>query len=180
MKKETLKRAVIAAAFTAFMAGTIPGALHATENGASKNDAISKLESCKSSYMAKLRQEALQTKNPLPESMSNGPASAWLQKVSPNEVNMVTNTFEKKEQKEISLDGKKYYANGEGYAFNLSQNPSTRFGVDPLTNKKVDKASAAIYADASGRVFYFESEDSFNGFLALAYPQSVEGSSKAN
>ena len=92
---------------------------------------------------------------------------------------MSTNTFAKTAQKEINLDGSKYFASGTGHEANLARNASARFAVDPLTNKKVNKASAATYADASGRVFYFESDESFNGFIALATPQTVYGYSAA-
>ncbi|HAO92988.1 MAG: hypothetical protein A2X99_06980 [Deltaproteobacteria bacterium GWB2_55_19] len=165
--------------FTAIMATAFTMAALGAAGAAENQEAIAKLEAAKGNYLASLRMEALQTGNPVPERMSTGPASAWLKKVASNEVNMATNTFEKKEQRSINIDGKSYFTNGEASEFNLAENSSARFGIDPLTNKRVDKASAAAYADASGRVFYFESDATFQGFIALATPQTVYGYSAA-
>ncbi len=54
-------------------------------------------------------------------------------------------------------------------------NPSTRFAKDPLTDRAVDKSCAVIYADASGRVYYFESEAAYSAFMALAEGSTVAG-----
>lgn len=165
--------------FTAIMATAFTMAALGAAGAAENQEAIAKLEAAKGNYLASLRMEALQTGNPVPERMSTGPASAWLKRVDSSEVNMATNTFEKKAQRSVTIDGKSYFTNGEASEFNLAENSSARFGVDPLTNKRVDKASAAAYADASGRVFYFESDATFQGFIALATPQTVYGYSAA-
>lgn len=165
--------------FTAIMAGAFTLAALGASDAAENQEAIAKLEAAKGSYLASLRMEALQTGNPVPERMSTGPASAWLKKVAANEVNMATNTFEKKAQKSVNIDGKSYFTDGGACEFNLRENASARFAADPLTGKKVDKASAATYADASGKVYYFETDANFQGFIALATPQTVYGYSEA-
>lgn len=144
-------------------------------NAGDNRDAIAKLQSVKESYAASLRLEALQAKNS-PESVRvNGPAAQWLKKVSLDEVNMVTNRHMGSTQASISIDGRTYFGAGSGYASTLTQNAATRTAVDPYTNKKIDKASAVAYADASGRVFYFESEGSVRDFIGLATPETVYG-----
>lgn len=141
--------------------------------------AISRLESIKERYLASVRSEALHAKNAVPARIATGPASSWMKRVNANEVNMVTNRFERKQQNEISLNGKVYFATGEGYAFNMTQNPSLRFAKDPMTNKAIDKAEAVIYSDASGRAHYFESEETYKNFISLATPETVYGYSEA-
>jgi hypothetical protein len=58
---------------------------------------------------------------------------------------------------------------------NLQENPSIRFARDPFSNKAIDKADAAVYVDASGRAFYFESDDSYKNFIALGEQETAFG-----
>ncbi|CAG0985499.1 hypothetical protein GPROT1_02599 [Gammaproteobacteria bacterium] len=169
MKKNSGKL-LIAAAMTA------SAVMFASGAGAADNkDAIVVLQSVKESYAASLRLEALQAKNS-PESVRvTGPASEWLKKVNAEEVNMATNRHTGEKQAAVSIDGRDYFAAGDGYAAALQMNAASRVAVDPYTNKKVDKASASTYADASGRVFYFESENSYREFIGLATPETVYG-----
>lgn len=177
--KRVFGKIFLASALTIFAAGSLaaPSLANAASNSENKS-AIAKLESIKSCYLASIRQEALQTKNAVPESISTGPAAGWLSNVAASRVNMVTNKVEKTAQKAVSLNGKTYFA-GENYASTMIQNQSLRFAADPLTNKKIDKADAVIFADASGRVFYFESENSYKDFISLANPETVYGYSEA-
>lgn len=138
-------------------------------------DAIAKLQSVKESYAASLRLEAIQAKNSPDSVRVTGPATQWLKRVNLEEVNMVTNRFIGSKQAIVTIDGKTYFSTGEGYASTLRQNAAARVAVDPLTSKKIDKATAVAYADASGRVFYFESEGSFRDFIGLATPETVYG-----
>ncbi|MBI5047421.1 MAG: hypothetical protein HZB54_00520 [Deltaproteobacteria bacterium] len=124
------------------------------------------LETVRQNYLASLRMEALKTKNAIPAKVdASNSILAWLKKVKADEVNMVTNRHTGKKQNEVNMNGKAYFISGESYAWTLQQNPSIRFAKDPLTDKIIDKADAAIFADASGRVLYFESEEAF---MALA------------
>lgn len=178
MKKNYSGKLILAAAFSALMAGYFTGYAVAGSENAGNREAVAKLQSAKECYAASIRMEALQANNNASAVKANGPASLWLTKVSPDEVNMVTNRYEKKKQDAINMDGRTYYGTGSGYAYNLNQNPSVRYSNDPVTNKKVDKASAAAYADASGKVYYFESEDSYRNFISLASPETVYGYSE--
>lgn len=151
-------------------------AIFASGASAGENmEAIAKLQSVKESYAASLRLEALQAKNS-PESVRvTGPAAQWMKRVNLDEVNMVTNRHEGAKQASVSIDGKTYFTAGSSYESTLQQNAAARIAVDPYTSKKIDKAQAVAYADASGRVFYFESETSFRDFIGLATPETVYG-----
>ena len=146
-----------------------------TASAGENAEAIAKLQSVKESYAASLRLEALQAKNS-PESVSvTGPATQWLKQVSPEKVNMATNRVAGSQQAPVSIDGRTYFGSGEGHASNLRLNAASRVAIDPYSNKKIDKASALTFADASGRVFYFESENSYSEFVGMATPETVYG-----
>ncbi len=170
MKRRILEKAVMAAVFGVFIGGS---AIAGTNQGA-----IANLEAAKESYLGAVRLEALQAKSAVPEHIATGPASQWLTRVSAAEVNMATNRVEKRAQETVTLGGKTYYTAGAAWSENMRLNPTTRFASDPLTNRAVDKADAVIYADASGRVFYFESEKSYGDFIGLATPETVYGYSE--
>lgn len=138
-------------------------------------EAVVKLESIWQSYCASIRHEAMKTGHELDEAQLQGSASAWLTRVSPEEVNMVTNRVAHGTTESISLNGKSYFISDEGYARTLKTNTTLRFSTDPLTGARVDKATAATFADASGRVFYFESEKTCKDFLSLADEGTVYG-----
>ena len=170
MKRKVIEKVVLAAALGMFIGGSAVAGTN--------SDAIAKLEAAKGSYLASVRMEALATKNAVPERISTGPASAWLTRVDASRVNMATNRVEKAGQKSVVLDGKTYYTAGAAFTENMLLNPSTRFTKDPLSNRSIDKADAVIYADASGRAYYFESEKSFDNFVSLATPETVYGYSE--
>lgn len=176
MKKEVLAMAAIGAVFL-----TVTGvsfeqtALAESNHGAADRYAVARLKTVKENHLAFLRSEALQAKDfAAARAMKDaGPASSWLSKVSADEVNMVTNRHEKKKQGEVNLENKPYYCSGEAYVQTLAGNPSLRFAQDPLTSKRVDKSEAVTYADASGVVYYFESEDTYRGFLSLTGTEKI-------
>ncbi|MBI5560149.1 MAG: hypothetical protein HY883_02610 [Deltaproteobacteria bacterium] len=161
--------------FAVFVAAALPAvARSGSASDAQEEQAILVLRDIKQNYLASLQAEALRTKNPIPQKVSAGP-SLWLTKVSPAEVNMATNRYERKAQDEVRLDGKVYHATGAAAELNMKLNPSTRFAKDPMTGKAVDKSEASTYADASGRVFYFGTDAAFKNFLALAEKETVFG-----
>lgn len=176
MKRDTIVKAVVFSAIAAFAIGTAAPAFAGEQ--ASNISTIAKLDSAKANYQASIRKEAIMTGNAVPQQIATGPASAWLSKVSSDEVNMVTNRFENRKQEAVLLAGKTYFTTGAVYAKNLAENAAVRSAIDPVTNKKVDKADAVIFADASGKAFYFESEESFKNFIALATPETVYGYSE--
>lgn len=182
MRKKQIKRLLLAGIITACVAGvTMSGNAIAAEstNSAGENQAVIILESVRQNYLANVRLEALRAKKTLPAmSHADSPAQAWLMRVKPSEVNMVTNRYTQSEQSAVKMEGKLYYTSGEAYIANLKQNPSIRFAKDPISGRTIDKAEAAIYIDASGRALYFKTDDSFKNFLALADSGAVYGYSK--
>lgn len=169
--KRNFGKMLIAVAMTASVVIFASGVANAGDN----MEAIAKLQSVKESFAASLRLEALQAKNSPDSVRVSGPAAEWLKRVNAEEVNMVTNRHAGSKQAAVAIDGRTYFGAGDGYVSNLQKNAAARSAVDPFTNKKIDKASALTYADASGRVFYFESEGSYAEFIGLATPETVYG-----
>jgi YHS domain-containing protein len=134
---------------------------------------VMKLNAIKASHLAGLRSEVLKNGNSSPKNLQAGPATSWLKRVNPDEVNMVTNRLEKKRQDAIKIDGKTYYGNGEGYASALLKNRSLTRATDPYNGKKIDKSEAHIFVDASGGAHYFESAETYSAFVSLASGKEV-------
>ncbi|HEV7238458.1 MAG TPA: hypothetical protein VGQ36_04395 [Thermoanaerobaculia bacterium] len=82
-----------------------------------------------------------------------------LTKVETKNVCMVNEQDMKKPQIPVEVDGKTYYGCCDMCKKALAENAEKRAATDPVTGKKVDKASAVIAAQEDGRVFYFESEE---------------------
>jgi hypothetical protein len=61
-----------------------------------------------------------------------------------------------------------YYGCDAKAIHELSTKQEVRFAIDPLTKRKVDKATAIIGLDPKrdGKVLYFESRDTFNKYLS--------------
>ncbi len=127
--------------------------------------AVQNLRAIRANYLAAARARAIKRG---PIKAAQAPPASWLQRVDTGRVCMVTNRLSQVPQTGIPLVGKTYYGACEGCAYNLRLNPSTRFAHDPYTGKRVDKADAAAFADASGRVWYFESAESEARFIRMA------------
>lgn len=177
MKKVLLSSMIFAVLSIFISAVSLTGYSYAGSKEAGTRDiAIAKLQTIREAHIAKKRLEALKTGNH--GGINSGPASSWITKVNPNEVNMVTNHFESEAQGVIKIDGNSYYGSCEGCAENMKNNPSTRFATDPFTNSVVDKSKASIFADASGRVWYFESENSHKDLIGLVDRETLFGYAK--
>jgi YHS domain-containing protein len=57
----------------------------------------------------------------------------------------------------VAIDGKTYYYGTENCREKLKADPSLRTAVDPVTHKKVDKATAVVGVTPAGEAVYFES-----------------------
>ena len=77
---------------------------------------------------------------------------------------MVTNALFEKDQIPVEVEGKTYYGCCEMCKGRLKNDPQARLATDPVSQKKVDKASAVIGANAEGKVFYFENEEHLSKF----------------
>lgn len=152
----------------------LPGRCRAESGITQEEQAVIVVRDIRQNYLASLRKEALRTKNAPSKNVSASPG-LWLTRVNSEEVNMATNRYEKKAQEMVELNGKVYYATGEGCAVNMRLNPSIRFAKDPMTGKTVDKSEAITYADASARVFYFATDTAYRSFIALADKETAYG-----
>ncbi|HEV8581389.1 MAG TPA: hypothetical protein VGX68_20170 [Thermoanaerobaculia bacterium] len=81
-----------------------------------------------------------------------------LKRVEAKKVCMVNNQLFEKDQIPIAVEGKTYYGCCEMCKERLGKDAAARTAVDPVTGKKVDKATAVIAAQPDGKVLYFESE----------------------
>ncbi|MGH7896950.1 MAG: hypothetical protein ACREQQ_03305 [Candidatus Binatia bacterium] len=77
---------------------------------------------------------------------------------------MVNDTLFPKEQIAVDVDGKRYFGCCEMCKERLAKNAGARMAVDPLSGHEVDKARAVIGAKPDGKVLYFESQESFDGY----------------
>jgi YHS domain-containing protein len=82
-----------------------------------------------------------------------------LKKVEAKKVCMVNNQVFDKDQIPVQVEGKTYYGCCEMCKERLSKDVEARTAVDPVTGKKVDKATAVIAAMEDGKVLYFESQE---------------------
>ena len=64
----------------------------------------------------------------------------------------------------VLIDGKTYYGCCMGCKAKLENDINTRYAIDPISNNKVDKATAIIGQTNSGKVLYFESQENFNKY----------------
>ncbi len=81
-----------------------------------------------------------------------------LVKVESKQVCMINEQFMEKDQILVEIDGKMYYGCCAMCVEKLNKAEKSRFSVDPLSGKKVDKALAVIGADEDFNVYYFENE----------------------
>jgi YHS domain-containing protein len=87
-----------------------------------------------------------------------GETSPVLKRVEAKKVCMINNQVFEKDQIPVQVAGKTYYGCCEMCKERLAKDAEARTGVDPVTGKKVDKATAVIAAQTDGSVLYFESE----------------------
>ncbi len=85
-----------------------------------------------------------------------------------SKVCMVTNSFMGVPQIPVSAGGKTYYGCCQGCVGKVANDPSVRYAIDPVSGARVDKATAVIAKDGSGKLFYFASEKTFKRFAAQA------------
>jgi len=87
-----------------------------------------------------------------------------LKTVEAKKVCMINERLFEKDQIPIEVEGRTYYGCCEMCKTALAKDATKRVGIDPVTGKKVDKATAIIAANADGEVFYFETVESLNYF----------------
>ncbi|WP_457621376.1 hypothetical protein [Persephonella sp.] len=85
--------------------------------------------------------------------------------VKPENVCMVNNRYLGAKQIPVEVDGKTYYGCCKVCISRIKNNEELRYAVDPISKKKVDKATALILALKDGRVLYFENRENVEKFL---------------
>lgn len=78
--------------------------------------------------------------------------------VESKHVCMINNRSMANEQIPVDVEGKTYYGCCPMCKERLAQDASTRFAIDPVSGKKVDKAKAVIGALPGAAVLYFEND----------------------
>ncbi len=98
--------------------------------------------------------------------MQSQAAQGW-QKVDNKKVCMVTDMVFPRDQIPVQVGSKTYYGCCENCKATLGKDEAVRFATDPVSGKKVDKATAIIAAGPDGSVAYFESDANLQKFIAL-------------
>ncbi|HBL29625.1 MAG TPA: hypothetical protein DD490_22555, partial [Acidobacteria bacterium] len=91
-----------------------------------------------------------------------------LRRVETQKVCMINNQVFEKDQIPVAVQGRTYYGCCEMCKEKLANDAASRQAVDPVTGKKVDKATAVIAAKPDGSVLYFESEETLKKYQAPA------------
>ncbi|WP_421773833.1 hypothetical protein [Gracilimonas sp.] len=68
------------------------------------------------------------------------------------------------EQIPVNIDGIIYYGCCNNCVKNLKEQEENRYAVDPVSKKRINKATAVIGASADNSVYYFESEENLKRF----------------
>ena len=91
--------------------------------------------------------------------------SPILKKVATPEVCMITNKHMGAAQIAVPIGKKVYYGCCEMCVGTLNKDVKSRYSLDPLTGKKVDKATAVIGTKKDGAVMYFKNQKNFDTYL---------------
>ena len=76
----------------------------------------------------------------------------------------------------ISMINKTYYGCSPKATKDLAADSTNRFAIDPISKRKVDKATAviALHPDKNGKVLYFESKATHNKYVSVLKAQKDE------
>ena len=106
-----------------------------------------------------------ETPPPTPAEQSTAALPAGLLRVADSsQVCMVNNQFMGVSQIPVVVQGRTYFGCCPDCKAKLETQPALRTAVDPVTGEPVDKATAVIVQDGSGKVFYFASEDTLHRY----------------
>ena len=87
-----------------------------------------------------------------------------VKQVSSEFVCMINKKHFDKELTPVAVEGRTYYACCEMCIKQLKENPESRKGVDPVSGKTVDKATAAVGVDKEGNAYFFENPENLRKF----------------
>jgi YHS domain-containing protein len=101
---------------------------------------------------------------PIAVDAKNPSGNATIRQVDPRFVCMVDKKYFDEPQKPVVIEGRTYYVCSDLSVVKLMQDPSSRMAGDPLSGKKVDKATATVGVDKVGNVYFFENPKNLNQF----------------
>ena len=90
-----------------------------------------------------------------------GRKDAGIIRIASSHTCMGSNQAQEKAQNYAIVDDKRYYGCTDMCIANLKQNWGFRYGLDPVSGKRVDKATALVGARKNGQLLYFETEENF-------------------
>lgn len=93
-----------------------------------------------------------------PTSHGANQAATLVRVTDPSTVCMVNDQYMGSPQIPVVVGDKTYFGCCKMCEDKLKNNPDARSASDPSSQRSVDKATAVIARDASGKVFYFENE----------------------
>ena len=105
------------------------------------------------------------------EEPSNERAATALVQVETKYVCMINDQRFSKVQIPVEVEGRTYYGCCEMCKERLRGDASSRTAVDPVSGKKVDKATAVIGATPDGTVFYFETLENLKRYVPAGTDQ---------
>ncbi len=91
-------------------------------------------------------------------------SEAGLKIIDSSHTCMGSNMAQAKPQNYADIDGKRYYGCTNMCIVNLKENPGFRYSIDPVSGKRVDKATALIAKQSHGGLLYFEGEKTFHAY----------------
>jgi YHS domain-containing protein len=99
-----------------------------------------------------------------PQGQSDQPKGQGLVQVEAKYVCMINNQRFNKEQIPVAVGNRTYYGCCQMCKGKLRNDPRSRAAIDPVSKKKVDKATAIIGVDADGSAYYFENAENLKQF----------------
>ena len=99
-----------------------------------------------------------------PQGQSAQPKEQGLVQVEAKYVCMINNQRFNKEQIPVAVGKLTYYGCCEMCKDKLRNDAKSRAAIDPVSKKKVDKATAVIGVDADGSAYYFENVENLKQF----------------
>lgn len=93
-----------------------------------------------------------------------GKTTPTLSEVESKYVCMINDQIYDKEQIPVEVEGKTYYGCCKMCEATLKNDPNSRESIDPVSNRKVDKAESVIGATQNGGVYYFENKTNLLNF----------------
>lgn len=92
--------------------------------------------------------------------------------IDPSHTCMGSNMAQAKPQNYAYIENKRYYGCTSMCIANLKEVPGFRYGLDPVSGKRVDKATALIARQSHGGLLYFEGENTYDEYKKRASKDS--------